>query len=67
MIAHILAVARDRGAHAIHLQVNKRNIRAQRAYQRAGFTVVESAVFEIGGGYVMDDLVMECTVPSAFL
>jgi RimJ/RimL family protein N-acetyltransferase len=35
--------------------VNKRNQKAIRAYERAGFTIAESMTSEIGGGFVMDD------------
>lgn len=58
MIEHACAVARDGGATALHLQVNKRNERALRAYERAGFRRVKEAVFDIGGGFVMDDYVL---------
>jgi ribosomal protein S18 acetylase RimI-like enzyme len=37
------------------LQVNKRNGGAIAFYRAAGFEVVREAVFDIGGGFVMDD------------
>lgn len=55
MLARVMAVSGERGMKELRLQVNKRNDRARRAYERAGFAIVESAVFDIGGGYVMDD------------
>ena len=58
MIARVLALAVDRGAEEVRLQVNKANVRAQRAYERAGFVRIEEAVFDIGGGFVMDDYIM---------
>lgn len=58
MIEHACAIARDCGASEVHLQVNKRNERALRAYERAGFRRVKEAVFDIGGGFVMDDYVL---------
>lgn len=58
MIARAVDLARTAGAQKLVLQVNKANERAQRAYLRAGFEPVESAVFDIGGGYVMDDFIM---------
>lgn len=58
MIEHACTVARDAGASELHLQVNKRNERALRAYERAGFRRVKEAVFDIGGGFVMDDYVL---------
>jgi diamine N-acetyltransferase len=58
MIERSCRVATELGASELWLQVNKRNERAIRAYQRAGFRISKSAVFEIGGGFVMDDYVM---------
>ncbi|MDB6006010.1 MAG: Ribosomal protein acetylase RimI, partial [Prosthecobacter sp.] len=40
------------------LFVNKHNISAIRAYQRAGFAFEKDVITEIGGGFVMDDYVM---------
>lgn len=51
-------VARQQGCHTLYLQVNKHNTRAIDAYLRNGFKVREQAVFDIGGGFVMDDYVM---------
>ncbi|MFN0066926.1 MAG: N-acetyltransferase family protein [Limisphaerales bacterium] len=50
--------ARRHGAMTIALTVNRRNERARRIYERAGFTIREAKVFDIGGGFVMDDYVM---------
>lgn len=58
MIERACEVARALGASEIFLQVNKRNERALRAYERAGFRRVKEAVFDIGGGFVMDDYVL---------
>ena len=51
-------VARRLGAPAVWLQVNKRNERAIGAYLKAGFEIIGEAVFDIGGGFVMDDYLM---------
>ena len=64
MLAHIFAVASERGMREVRLQVNKGNVRAQRAYERYGFGHIEEAVFDIGGGYVMDDYIMARAVRS---
>ena len=58
MLARVFDLANDRGASEVRLQVNKANVRAQRAYERSGFVRIEEAVFDIGGGFVMDDYIM---------
>ena len=58
MLWRVLALAANRGAREVRLQVNKANLRAQRAYERFGFQRIEEAVFDIGGGFVMDDFIM---------
>lgn len=58
MLQHVQARAAQLGASEIQLQVNKQNRRAIRAYQRAGFSVCEAVVTDIGGGFVMDDFIM---------
>lgn len=58
LLKHCEAEARRLGARRLILAVNKRNSRAIAAYQRNGFTVAESVVTDIGGGFVMDDFIM---------
>lgn len=55
----VRGVARGQGAQRLWLQVNRRNVRAIDAYRKYGLDVVEARVFDIGGGFVMDDYVME--------
>jgi diamine N-acetyltransferase len=59
MLSHIEADASRLGCDTIMLTVNKGNASSIAVYDRAGFTVRESVVFDIGNGYVMDDFVME--------
>jgi ribosomal protein S18 acetylase RimI-like enzyme len=59
MLHHVEERARERGCRSLVLQVNKRNDIAVAFYRKAGFSVREEAVFDIGGGFVMDDYVME--------
>lgn len=59
MLRHVEEQARVRGRSTLMLQTNKRNDIAIAFYRKAGFTVREEAVFDIGGGFVMDDYVME--------
>jgi ribosomal protein S18 acetylase RimI-like enzyme len=58
LLDRVHALAAQWGARQVWLQVNKQNARAIRAYERAGYVVERSAVFDIGQGFVMDDFVM---------
>jgi ribosomal protein S18 acetylase RimI-like enzyme len=58
LLAHFHAAARHTGATRVHLQVNKANARALRAYERAGYRIERAAVADIGGGFVMDDFIL---------
>ena len=58
MLGHVEQRARGLGRRVMWLQVNKRNSGAIGFYRSAGFEGVREAVFEIGGGFVMDDYVM---------
>jgi diamine N-acetyltransferase len=59
MLRHVEEQAKMRGCRRLVLQVNKRNDIAVDFYRKAGFTVREESVFDIGNGFVMDDYVME--------
>ncbi len=52
------STARAHGATTLMLNVNKRNASAIAAYLKRGFTVRQSIVADLGGGFVMDDFVM---------
>jgi GNAT superfamily N-acetyltransferase len=58
MLAHTIATAARHGCAELRLRVNKRNARALRSYDRAGFRIVDAIVADIGGGYVMDDYIL---------
>lgn len=62
LLKHCEALSRTRGATTLMLNVNKRNEKAIAAYLKRGFTVRESIVADIGGGFVMDDYVMVRTL-----
>lgn len=51
--------ARQQQAHRLWLQVNRGNAQAIAAYEKFGFRIAESRVFELGNGFVMDDHIME--------
>lgn len=65
MLAHVAASARTAGMHAVELGVNKTNARALAAYRRAGFTVADSFVRDIGHGFVMDDHLLRLDLRGA--
>ncbi len=50
------------GLSRIRLTVNKGNAHAKEVYEHWGFETVESAVTDIGGGFVMDDYIMVKTL-----
>lgn len=58
LINRARALGHQLGGQSLRLQVNKRNERAIKAYQRAGFQIEREAVFEIGNGFVMDDFIL---------
>ena len=59
LLAHVEAAARARGLPAVRLNVNKHNAKSIAAYRNSGYAVIETVVADIGGGFVMDDYVME--------
>ena len=59
MLGHVERSVLERGSRTLILQVNKRNEKAIKLYRRAGFAIREEVVVDIGGGFVMDDYVME--------
>lgn len=64
ILRHIFAEAHEREMREVRLQVNKGNVRALRAYQRFGFERAGEGVFDIGGGFVMDDVIMARSVKA---
>lgn len=64
LLRHIENEARALGCMRLKLQVNKNNVSAIGTYRKNGFTVAESAVFDIGNGFVMDDYVMVKELPA---
>lgn len=59
LLDDIKAFARGHAATRLSLQVNRGNTGAIAAYEQYGFITCEACVFDIGGGFVMDDYVME--------
>jgi len=58
LLAHVRRQAELVGASRLELRVNRRNERAMRAYQRAGFQIDHDLCQDIGNGFVMDDHVL---------
>jgi diamine N-acetyltransferase len=58
LIGRVEAAARAQARRTLILQVNKNNAKAIGAYEKNGFSIRESVVVDIGGGYVMDDFIM---------
>ena len=59
MLDAIHEYAKDLGATRIWLTCNKHNTVTLDIYRKLGFTAVDSIVTDIGGGFVMDDHVLE--------
>lgn len=56
-IEHVKQSGVSLGLKTLYLTVNKGNHKAIKAYEKAGFERTDSKVFDIGGGYVMDDYI----------
>lgn len=59
----IQEIARKEGLRSIYLTVNKENFTTIAVYERMGFVTVDKQKADIGGGYYMDDYIMEAAVP----
>ena len=57
-LRYVIAEAERIGASFITLNVNKHNLRAQKAYVRAGFYRWRSEKEPVGGGFFKDDYIM---------
>ena len=62
LIAQVRDVARSRGCDRLMLAVNRNNHGAIAAYLKHGFRVADAVMKDIGGGFVMDDYIMEMPV-----
>ena len=64
LLAHVCERAARLGYPKVMLAVNKRNAAAIAAYRKHGFAIAEAVVKDIGGGFVMDDYIMEKAVAA---
>ena len=55
---------RSQGLHSVYLTVNKYNTGSIEVYRHLGFEIADSAVTDIGNGYVMDDYIMQRELPA---
>lgn len=55
-------LCRRRRLCAVWLTVNRNNTPSMEIYRKSGFEVVREEVADIGGGFVMDDYIMEKTI-----
>jgi diamine N-acetyltransferase len=62
LLEHTCERASRLGYAKVLLAVNKRNTNAINAYLKNGFCIAEAVVKDIGGGFVMDDYIMEKVV-----
>jgi ribosomal protein S18 acetylase RimI-like enzyme len=59
LMEHTCERAKRLGMSKVLLTVNKHNANAIAAYRKSGFEIAGAVVKDIGGGFVMDDYVME--------
>ncbi len=62
---HVESVCRELGTPYIWLTVNKNNHASIRAYEKMGFSHRREICQDIGHGFVMDDYLLDKTLPSA--
>jgi len=61
IIHFIIDEIKAKGAKALQLQVNREN-KAKDFYEKLGFKIIQTADFDIGNGYFMNDYVMELSL-----
>src|SRR5690349_8768814 len=66
LLRHVEDEARRRGLPMVVLGVNRFNEKAIRTYRRNGYKVRQELKTDIGGGYVMDDYIMEKQIAGSF-
>ena len=59
MLEKVFSEAKSAGKSSVYLTVNKHNRHAIDVYIKKGFRMIKDAVTDIGGGFVMDDYIME--------
>lgn len=59
LIEHVVERARAAACRRMTLNVNRNNTGSIRVYERCGFAIAGQGDFPIGGGFVMEDFIME--------
>lgn len=54
---HVIGFGKENNFKTLYLTVNKGNAKAIKAYEKAGFRCTDSKIFDIGGGFIMDDYI----------
>lgn len=62
LLEFLVEKAASRKMNLVRLQVNRGNHKAVRFYERFGFKIIASKNFDVGGGHLMEDYVMEFVV-----
>ena len=62
LLNRIRQEALEKQKYKLRLQVNRANDKAIAFYVKYGFEIVRSEDFDVGGGHVMDDYVMELSI-----
>lgn len=63
MMDRVTAAASDAGCGWIRLTVNKHNTASIAVYEAMGFSIIDSVVTDIGGGFFMDDYILRRPAP----
>jgi len=61
-LRYVQAECKKLGYTQLRLHVNKQNRKAIDCYLRNGFEQIEAAEFDIGGGFIMDDYILQITI-----
>ncbi|PIB35880.1 hypothetical protein BFP72_10980 [Reichenbachiella sp. 5M10] len=64
-MGYLAELAVEHHRQTIYLTVNKYNLDAIHTYEKMGFVKKDEIVVDIGGGFVMDDFVMDVSVDSS--
>ena len=63
MLDRAIEAGKAAGCGWVRLTVNKHNTTSIAVYEAMGFSIMDSVVTDIGGGYVMDDYVLRMAIP----